>query len=145
MLYKIYLLTGIILLLVSFYQLKRSLDFIGRGQRTTGTVTSLEEIDGAFSPVFTLKTGGDAPVRYHHAAASNPSAWAIGEEAIFLYDPADPQSAKMLQYFWLFNWALLYLVIALPLLIFGIGYFWLRPLFRARRSDNFQMQSNRER
>jgi len=142
MLYKIYGLTGILLLLLSFYQIKRSLDFIDRGQRTTGTVTSLEEIDGAFSPVFTLKTNEGAPVRYHHAAASNPSAWAIGEEAIFLYDPANPQSAKMLQYFWLFNWALLYGVIALPMLIFGAGYFWLRPLLRVRQSDNFQMQSN---
>lgn len=126
--YKLYLLTGLILLATSIYKLKQSIDFIGRSERTIGTVISMEENDGAYSPVFAVKTKEHGEVIYHHAAASHPPAWDIGEEATFLYDPGNPQSATMMSYFWLFNWAILFLAVAVPLIIIGAGYYLLRPL-----------------
>lgn len=128
--YKLYLLTGIILFAVSLYQFKQSFDFIGRSERTVGTVISLEDNDGAYSPVFAVKTKENGQIIYHHAAASNPAAWDIGEEAIFLYDPGNPHSATMMRYFWLFNWAIVFLAVAVPLIIVGAGYFFLSPLIR---------------
>ncbi|NLR59374.1 DUF3592 domain-containing protein [Chitinophaga polysaccharea] len=128
--YKLYLLAGIILLTVSLYKFKQSIDFIRRSERAVGTVISLEDIDGAYSPVFAVKTKENDQIIYHHAAASNPAAWDIGEEATFLYDPGNPGSATMMSYFWLFNWAILFLAIAIPLVIVGAGYFLLSPLIR---------------
>lgn len=130
--YRIYLLTGIVLLIVSAYQLQRSIRFIRHSEKTIGTVTSFEEIDGAYSPVFTVTTKEAGDVRYLHAAASNPSAWDVGEQAVFLYDPSDPGSPRMLSYFWLFNWSLLFMAAGVPFTIIGAGYFLLRPHFQLK-------------
>jgi Protein of unknown function (DUF3592) len=130
MLYKLCLLTGLILLVVSLYKLKQSIDFIRRSERAIGTVTSLEESDGAYSPVFAVKTKENGQIIYHHAAASNPADWVIGEEAVFLYDPENPRSARMMSYFWLFDWAIVLMALAIPLMIAGGGYYLLNPLIR---------------
>lgn len=127
--YKIFLLTGIVLLFVAGYQLKGSIDFIHRSERATGRVTALEMFDGAYSPVFTLQTENGILVEYRHAAASNPPAWDVGEEVMFLYDPENPGSPRMMRYFWIFNWTLLWTAIAVPLIIIGGGHLLLRPLF----------------
>lgn len=123
----LYLLTGLILFAVSLYQLKQSVAFISRSERAIGTVTSLEDVDGAYAPVFEVKTRENGHIIYHHASASKPSSWAVGEEAIFLYDPANPSSATMMSYFWLFSWAIVLMAIAIPLIIVGAGYYLLRP------------------
>jgi len=132
MLYKLCLLTGFILLTVSLYKLKQSLDFIRRSEQAIGTVTSLEESDGAYSPVFAVKTKESGEIIYHHAAASKPADWAVGEEAIFLYDPGNPDSARMKSYFWLFDWAIVLMALAIPLMIAGGGYYLLNPLILGR-------------
>lgn len=130
MLYKLYLLAGLILFIVSLYKLKQSIDFISISERAIGTVTSLEEIDGAYSPVFTVKTKENGQIIYHHASASNPAGWDVGEEAIFLYNPQNPRSATLMSYFWLFSWVICFMVIAIPLIIVGGGYYFLHPLVR---------------
>lgn len=128
MLYKLYLLAGFILLAVSLYKLKQSFDFISKSERAIGTVTSMEEIDDAYSPVFTVKTKENGEIIYHHAAASKPASWDIGEEAIFLYNPENPDSATLMSYFWLFNWTIVFMGSAIPLIIVGAGYYFLKPL-----------------
>lgn len=128
--YILYLLTGLILLAISLYQLKQSLDFIHRSERAIGTVTSLEENDGAFSPVFTVKTKEGDQIIYHHPFSSNPASWAIGEEATFLCESGSSPSAKMMSYFGLFDWAIVFMAIAVPLIVIGAGYYLLRPLVR---------------
>lgn len=128
--YKLYLLTGFIFLAVSLYKLKQSIDFIRKGERVIGTVTSLQENDGAYSPLFTIKTEKDGEIIYDHPSATSPSAWDIGEEAVFLYEPGNPRSATMVGYFWLFSWAIAFMVVAIPLIIVGAGYYLLRPLTR---------------
>ena len=125
--YKLLLLTGFILLSLSVYKLKQSVDFINKSEQTTGTVTFLEESDGAYSPVFAVKTKDNGEIIYHHPAATNPASWAVGEEATFLYDPEAPHSATMIGYFWLFSWAIVFMAIAIPLLIIGGGYLLLNP------------------
>ncbi|SHL36285.1 hypothetical protein SAMN05444266_10378 [Chitinophaga jiangningensis] len=121
--YKLYLLTGLILLGVSIYVLKQSIDFIRSSERVTGTVISLEVSDGAYSPVFSITTPGGDEIIYHHAAASNPSSWEVGETATFLNDPHHRSSPRMMRYFWIFNWSLVCLGLAIPLIIIGGGYF----------------------
>lgn len=126
--YKLYLLTGLLLLAASLYKLKQSVDFIGRSERALGTVTSLDESDGAYAPVFAIMTKENEMLIYHHAAYSSPSSWDVGEKATFLYDPANLRSVRMMDYFWLFNWAIVLMAIAIPLIMAGAGYLLLSPL-----------------
>jgi len=130
MLYKLFLFTGLILLVVALYKLKQSINFISRSERAIGSVISFEDIDDAYSPVFAIKTKDNREIIYYHAAATNPPSWSIGEEAIFLYDPGNPHSARMMSYFWIFNWTILFLSVAIPLIIIGAGYYFLNPLIR---------------
>lgn len=120
--YKLYLLTGILLLAASLYKLRQSIDFIGKSKLASGIVTSLDESDGTYAPVFTIMTKEHGELIYHHAAYTGPSAWDVGEEATFLYDPADLRSVTMMEYFLLFSWAINLMAVAIPLIITGAGY-----------------------
>ncbi|NML40366.1 DUF3592 domain-containing protein [Chitinophaga sp. G-6-1-13] len=120
------LLAGLILVVVSLYKLRRSVDFITRSEEVRGTVTSLVKDDDAYSPVFTINTKEDGQIIYYHAAASSPSAWDVGEEAGFLYERGNPDSITMKSYFWLFGWSIVLMGFAIPLLIVSIGYLLLR-------------------
>ncbi|MBC9932723.1 DUF3592 domain-containing protein [Chitinophaga qingshengii] len=126
--YKLYLLTGLLLVAVSLYKLRQSVEFIGSSERAQGTVVSLDESDGAYAPVFSIMTNENVELIYHHAAYSSPSSWDVGEKATFLYDPANLDSVRMMGYFWLFNWAIILMAIAIPLIITGAGYLLLSPL-----------------
>ncbi|RFS21866.1 DUF3592 domain-containing protein [Chitinophaga silvatica] len=131
MVYKLMLVVGVIFLAISIYEFKRTIDFLGKSTRAIGTVTSLEENDGAYSPIFEIEIKNDNPVTYCLPAASNPSAWVVGEKATFLYDPQHPDSPRMMSYFWIFSWSLFFIAIAIPLIIFGSGYFLLNPMLRS--------------
>ncbi|MBV7530388.1 DUF3592 domain-containing protein [Chitinophaga sp. sic0106] len=121
--YKLYLLTGLILLGIAFYVGQQSIAFIRNSERVTGTVIKLELSDGAYSPVFSIISSSGNEIIYHHPAASNPASWEIGETATFLNDPHHRSSPRMMRYFWIFNWSLVCIGIAIPLIIVGGGYF----------------------
>lgn len=126
--YKLCLLTGLLLLAASLYKLKETLDFIRNSEQATGTVTVLELHDGSYSPVFVITTKDGRQLNYHHAASSKPASWEVGEQAVFLYDPGDPDSVRMMRYFWIFNWSIVLMAAGIPLIITGAGYYWLRRL-----------------
>lgn len=123
---------GILLLSISLFKWKQSIEFINVGERAIGTVISMEEDDGAFSPVFIIETRQQEQVVYHHPVSTSPPSWEVGEEAIFLYDPVNPQEVKMMNYFGLFNWAIVFMGLAIPPIIIGGGYFLFRPLIRTK-------------
>ncbi len=125
--YKLLLLAGLILLAFSIYKLRQSLNFIAGGRHVIGRVIALEDVDGAYAPVFAVKADSHREIIYHHASATGPASWEIGEEAIFLYSPAF-DDVRMLRYFWLFNWTIVSIAVAVPMLIIGGGYLVLRRL-----------------
>jgi len=136
MLYKLLLLTGLILFSISIYHLKESIAFIDRGERALGTVTLLDEDDeGSYTPVFTIKTNEGMEVFYRHPASTNPPSWHVGDQATFIYDPINPRSAKLMGYFWLFNWAIVFMAMAVPLIIIGVGHLVLNPAIRAKNEE----------
>jgi hypothetical protein len=126
MLYRCFLLTGIILLFSSLYHLKQSIDFVKRSEKTIGTVIEMVAVSGdggaTYTPIFTLRTKNNQQITYRHSVSSAPPSWKIGQQATFLYDPANPHSARMVGYFWIFNWTIIFMVAALPLIIIGGGY-----------------------
>lgn len=132
--YRIYLLAGIILLVVSLAQIKQSLYFIRHSESATGIVTAMDTMDGSdagitYAPVFTITTLQNQKIIYRHHSASSPPAWSTGEQAMFLYDPKD-LSVRMYDYFSLFSWGIILMGAGIFLLTLGLAYFWLRPCWR---------------
>lgn len=125
--YTIFFITGLILIGFSLYKLKARIDFVRNAERATGVVTSMTEDDGAYYPVFTVTTKTDGAVVYHHHSGSNPASWAVGDTAAFLYGPGQPSEVIRKTYQDLFGWSIVFMVIGLPLLIIGGGYYLLNP------------------
>lgn len=127
MVYNIILLAGLILFGISLYFLKKSLDFLKSGTRTTAVVVQLHEksdSDGrTWAPVFEYKTHQNQKIRYNYPISSSPAAWTVGEEAAVVYDPNNPENAKVLTYFGTFGRAVIFMAIALPMLLIGGGYY----------------------
>ncbi|RAJ77359.1 uncharacterized protein DUF3592 [Chitinophaga dinghuensis] len=134
--YTIYLLTGLTLLAISIYNWKQAFAFIARSERAIGVVTSLHKDDDSYWPVFSIRTKEGDEIIYQHPYGSSPASWRVGEEATFLYDPQAPESPRMVGYFTLFNWAIVFMGLAIPLIVSAIGYFILAPLTRIPAENN---------
>jgi hypothetical protein len=128
--YKLSLVAGIILLVVSLYILKDSLAFINKSERATGVVTMLQSDGEAYTPVFAIKTKNNEEITYVHNAATSPPSWDIGEKATFLYNPGDPHSVRMFTYFGVFSWTIVLSALAAFLITMGSAYLLLKRHLR---------------
>lgn len=130
MFYGILLAAGINILVVTLLHLKGLLAFVKFAERATGKVTELleqeEEGQTYYLPVFEFTTQNKELMRYRHHVSSSPSDWVIGEEAIFIFDSRDPESAKFFTYKSIFGWTVIFLGIALTAIVIGGGYFLLQ-------------------
>jgi hypothetical protein len=124
--YNITLTIGIILLVISFFTLKKSLSFLNTSERVIGTVIKLEKHEDSegetFSPVFKFTTSLNQEFIYQYHSSCNPPCWSVGEKATIVYKPSNPSDAKLLTYFGVFNWTIVLMAIAMPLIVVGTGY-----------------------
>lgn len=130
MAYKISLIIGIILFVISVLILKETLVFLEKSERAVGTVTRFEEVstDGiTYTPIFKIKTKDNQEITYTHTSSANPPSWDIGEQATFFYDPNNLNSIRISTYFGVFSWSIVLMAIAIPLIIVGISYYVLNP------------------
>jgi hypothetical protein len=125
--YLLFLITGLLLLGASLYKLKISIDFASKSRRAIGVVSSIIKDDGAYYPVFTVDTKQNSKVTYRYHSGSNPASWTVGERALFLYDPHQPSDVRLMTYVDLFGWSIVFVVLAMPLIIIGGGYYLLNP------------------
>lgn len=127
MFYSITLTIGLILLVVSLFIFKESLEFIKRSERAIATVIELVAIkdsDGTtYKPVFKFKSRHNQEIIYRHIVSSSPANWYVGEEATIAYEPGDPMEAKLLTYFGVFRWTIILMAISMPLIVIGGGYY----------------------
>ncbi|GAB3772595.1 hypothetical protein GCM10028818_12980 [Spirosoma horti] len=126
--YLITLLLGVACLLGSLYLLNASMEFIKTGNRTSATVNELRPERGkkgryTYRPIFKFVTITGKEIKYAYSVASSPPDWAVGDKATLIYQTNDPENALVLTYFGAFQWAIILLAIAAPLLIIGGGYF----------------------
>jgi hypothetical protein len=121
---------GILVLVITLLHLKGLLAFVKFAERATGKVTELveQEEEGGiyYLPVFEFTTHNKELVRYRHNVSSAPSDWVMGEEAVFIFDPRDPESAKFCTYKSIFGWTVIFLALALTAIVIGGGYFLLQ-------------------
>lgn len=83
---------------LSLYFLQSSWRLARHGQPATGVVVALDErrdSDGVtYSPVVEFDTGGRT-YRFDSGISSYPAAYDVGERVAILYDPANPNHAKI--------------------------------------------------
>lgn len=125
MVYLIFLFLGTLGLVLSIRSLRASVDFLKNAERATGRVIELVESsdDGEtfYRPVFEFTAKDQQQYHYRHHKSSAPSSWEIGNEAVFIFDPADPGEARMLGSAML-NWPATALAVSMTLLVTGLGY-----------------------
>lgn len=125
--YTITLATGIVLLLISLHFLKESLSFLRTSNRATATVIELETVkdsDGdTYRAIFRYYTNSGQEFIYRQGSSSSPAIWDVGEEATIAYDPNDPYKARLVTFFSMFGATAVLMAIALPCIVFGLGYF----------------------
>lgn len=110
-------LVGGLLVLIGVFLYIRTRIFIGKAQEVKGTVIEMvysrnSDGDGGFSPVYQFKTLDGQNIVIHDSLSSNPPRFQVGQEVKVLYDPGNPQKAR------LNKWMNLYFV---PVLLAGIG------------------------
>jgi hypothetical protein len=128
MLYFIFLSSGIVLLVLALFSLKRLLAFVKNGERATGMVTRLEEStddgDVFYLPVFEFKTQDNQEVVYRYHISRSPAKWAIGTKKTFIYNPHDLTSVRLLTYS-IFSPAIILMAVAMVLIVIGGSYYLL--------------------
>lgn len=131
--YSIFVIVGILLLIAAVAALKRSLRFVRAGERAEGIVVRVAEVEDAdgnlYYPVFEIPTQAHGTITYRHGTSSSPANWEVGDKAVFIFDPARPESVTFLRYWRVFGWPLSLMAVAVDLLVVGGGYFLLRGYF----------------
>jgi len=98
------LLGGFVLLGVAGFLTFRVSSFIGRSRPATGIVTALSSVESrdsnsnpqlTYAPVFSFETAGGRTYTITSRSSSNPPAFEVGEAVNVLYDPADPDGARI--------------------------------------------------
>jgi hypothetical protein len=125
--YTITLIAGVLILISSLFALRESLEFLRSSERAVATVMDLEHVqdsdgDITFKPIFKFTTNLNQEVIYRHHSSSKPASWQFGEQATIAYKASDPSDAKLMTYFGVFNWTVILMSIAMPMIVIGGGY-----------------------
>ncbi|TYZ06737.1 DUF3592 domain-containing protein [Hymenobacter lutimineralis] len=121
--------TGLLLLVYTVNKVQEQVDFLKSGQSTVAKVFKLETVEGddgvvQYKPIFVYRTPSGEPFIYTDYFASRPASWQIGDAAHIVYNPLEPQQAKILTVFEVFGSSAPLLVLAVALMVVGGGYVW---------------------
>ena len=102
---NIFILVGVSLLIGSYFIYQNNKSFVSEAILTEGTVVDLQRTRSSdsnsyhYRPVvlFTIKTGES--IEFISSTGSNPASYTKGEKVEVLYDPSDPQSARIKEFF----------------------------------------------
>lgn len=109
-------LVGLLLVMIGLFIFVRTRMFIGKSQEVKGTVVrmvySSSSDGGGYAPVYRFKTIEGTSVEASDNLHSNPPQFKEGQVVDVLYDPQNPQNARIKK------WTNLYFA---PLLLGGMG------------------------
>lgn len=90
---------GFILAALAIFFLVRTLLFIGKSRQVTATVTQMVFTDdsegGGYSPMFRFRTLEGQEVEVTENLMTNPPQFRVGQVIDVLYDPNNPQKARI--------------------------------------------------
>jgi hypothetical protein len=132
--YAIFILIGTILAILSYAFIKDTIYLIRHGEKTTATITRIEEVDSSDGPsyyrVLSFTTIDGKNIEYTcHYESSLPTT-SLGGEVPIVYDPHNPSEVKVLTYLGAFTPPIVMGTIAAGLLFLGIGYFVAQTVLR---------------
>ena len=116
----VFSLVGGLLALIGVFLFIRTRIFIGKAQEAKGTViqmvysrtSSSSGSGGGYAPVYQFKTLDGQSIVIQDSLSSNPPRFQVGQEIDVLYEPGNPQKARINK------WMNLYFV---PVLLGGMG------------------------
>ena len=133
--YLILLSVGLLIFTIAIVLLMRTRNFLKSAYTADAVVTELvlsDSNDGdTWAPIFHFTTNKGQEVNYRYGISSSPPGWKVGDHEKVLYDPYNPEDAKVITYFGLFAPTIILLAIAMPLLIIGGGYYVAMPYLRS--------------
>ena len=114
---NVFSLVGGLLALIGVFLFIRTRIFIGKAQKVKGIVIQMvyshsSEGGGGYAPVYQFKTVDGQTIVIQDSLSSNPPRFQVGQKIEVLYDPGNPQKARINK------WMNLYFA---PALLVGLG------------------------
>lgn len=109
----VYLIVSVLFIAIGVANWYRTKRFVERAHRTTGTVIELIERKTrrmrTYSPTVRFTTLDGRKVKFTEPLSTRPAGYEIDEQVTVLYDPEDPQQARVFKKSWrLYYYALLF-------------------------------------
>lgn len=131
---------GIGMLVASFFVFSNTTSFISRAVEAHGKVTDLERSRSSSSsgssttyrPVVEFTTATGKRIEFVSSVGSSPPSHRVGEAVKVLYNPADPQSARIKSFFQLWFGFLIVFFMGLVFAAIGLGMILVRSRGRQR-------------
>lgn len=91
---------GIVMLFLSFYLYRNTVDFLDRATKTTGKVNELKRVNSSegadtYKPIVTFYTKENNLIEHISSSSSNPPSYSIGEVVDIYYLEDSPYEAKI--------------------------------------------------
>lgn len=117
-------LVGGLLFAIGLFLFVRTRIFLGRAQEVQGTVVRMvyrhsSEGGGGYSPVYQFRTIEGQVIEKQDSLSTNPPMFKEGQQIDILYDPANPQSARIKK--WMSLYFTSVLLAGMGLIFGGIG------------------------
>jgi len=122
-------LVGLVLLGIAFFLWMRMREFVVTARAVKGTVIRMvSDSEGASAPVFKFTASNGDVIEKRETMYSNPPAHKVGDVVDILYDPNDPQSARVAKTSGLYFAPILLAVMGLAFVAGGAVWLALRLL-----------------
>jgi len=117
---------GLILLYYAYQNYTKTTNLISHGVKTTATVSNLIQVnsdDGyTYKAVFEFMDRNENSYQLTSTVSSNPPMYKVGERVKVVYNAKDPEEVKVVSFWGLYQWSVVLLCVACPLIIIGGGY-----------------------
>jgi hypothetical protein len=129
---------GIGMLVGSFFIFSNTTSFIRRAEQAEGKVIDLERSrsssssSSTYRPVVEFTTATGKRIEFTSSVGSSPPSHRVGEPVTVLYNPADPQSARIKSFFQLWFGFLIVCFMGLVFAAIGLSMIFVRARGRKR-------------
>jgi hypothetical protein len=106
----VFIATGIITLTIAFFVYRHAQNFVQSASRTQATITKLIERPGqnsssVYFPVFRFQDANGQAHEIDSSSGQYPPAYKVGDTVTVLYQPQQPEKAKLDTFFDVWGWA----------------------------------------
>jgi Protein of unknown function (DUF3592) len=135
---------GVVLLVVTAVLVVLTVRFVAEAERADGTVVALDRVEDEddadlYYPVVKFTTADGRTIEFRSSSGSSPPSHSEGDSVEVLYDPDDPQDARLSGFMDL--WFAPLVCAALGTVFTAIGVYIVRPRRKRRKGDIQSLRS----